>query len=254
MAVRRWRSMVALFAALAVTGPHPTRAQVPENAHVQRFGGGWACDDGFRRQGQQCVAIAKPPNAYLTGRQYGAGWSCNHGFLQTDDGGCAAIEVPENAFLAPSGDRWQCRRGFRKDKDVCEAFAVPAHGYLRDDTIGTDWECERGYAKAAESCIAIAVPEHGYLDERSSRGWRCSRGYQALNDQCLPVDVPDNAYLIDPGQGYGRAWKCEWGFRAVEQSCVAVDLPENAHLGYSGDDWDCNPPYRRSGTVCRLNQ
>jgi hypothetical protein len=29
--------------------------------------------------------------------------------------------------------------------------------------------------------------------------------------------------------------------------------PENAHINYSGNDWDCNQPYRQQGDGCVLH-
>jgi hypothetical protein len=32
-----------------------------------------------------------------------------------------------------------------------------------------------------------------------------------------------------------------------------LDIPENAHIDYSGNDWECNEPYRkRQGRCARI--
>ena len=34
-------------------------------------------------------------------------------------GGCIAIDLPENAYLDRSGNRWSCNRGFRLSDGLC---------------------------------------------------------------------------------------------------------------------------------------
>ncbi len=57
------------------------------------------------------------------------------------------------------------------------------------------------------------------------------------------MKVPPNGYL--EVSSYGSGWACERGYRAVDEGCMAVKVPENAHLDDSGNDWDCNRPYRK---------
>ena len=47
---------------------------LPPNAHVTN--NGWACNTGFKRQGQQCNKIFVPPNGVLSGQ----GWVCRTGY------------------------------------------------------------------------------------------------------------------------------------------------------------------------------
>jgi hypothetical protein len=36
----------------------------------------------------------------------------------------------------------------------------------------------------------------------------------------------------------------------VGDSCEVLAVPANGHIGSSGNDWACDPGYRRSGTTC----
>ena len=93
------------------------------------------------------------------------------------------------------------------------------------------------------------MPANGYLTNVSyGSGWACDRGYRATAQSCLAIVVPMNGYLLDASSGSG--WKCHRGYEGVGEACVAVTLPANAHLGYSGNEWDCDPPYRRELDRC----
>jgi hypothetical protein len=95
----------------------------------------------------------------------------------------------------------------------------------------------------------VQVPANAYLaDSAYGVGWICERGYRQAGETCARVEVPTNAYFVETT--YGRGWACERGFIATSDACVAIDLPPNAHLDYSGNDWDCNRPYRKRGTGC----
>jgi len=50
------RYSLVLVACLAGS---PTSAQIPAHGHSVRSRAGWACDDGFLRREQSCVAISK---------------------------------------------------------------------------------------------------------------------------------------------------------------------------------------------------
>ena len=67
---------------------------------------------------------------------------------------------------------------------------------------------------------------------------------------CVAIAVPPNGYLT--GAPYGSGWKCERGYRAADEVCDDLKLPQNAHVDYSGNDWDCNPPYRKQQGKCVL--
>jgi hypothetical protein len=56
------------------TGP------MPENAEARSYGSGWDCSLGYRLNGEDCVAIDVPENAYATGQSYGSGWACRRDY------------------------------------------------------------------------------------------------------------------------------------------------------------------------------
>lgn len=127
--VRLW-ILAAIIAGVITSFGFPAVAQdgtgaVPENAHAQRYGGGWDCDLGYRIDDTNCVAIEVPENAHPTGRSYGAGWECGRGYKEVDNASCAEIHVPVNAFLLASGYGWQCERGFVADSGRCLGVNVP---------------------------------------------------------------------------------------------------------------------------------
>ena len=61
-----------------------------------------------------------------------------------------------------------------------------------------------------------------------------------------------NAYLT--GEQTGNGWRCNRGYRATETTCLVIRVPENAHIDYSGNDWDCDPQFRKDGNSCTLPQ
>jgi hypothetical protein len=46
--------------------------------------------------------------------------------------------------------------------------------------------------------------------------------------------------------------KCERGYRAAGEICEVLTLPVNAHIDYSGNDWECNKPYKKLRDKCIL--
>jgi len=136
-------------------------------------------------------------------------------------------------------------------RDGCAAIAVPKNAFLNDQSYGSGWDCARGYRKTADACEAIILPENSYLDPTSSAtGWSCARGYRATATACELVKIPNQAYFAETS--HGQSWKCERGYRSTENQCEKIVLPENGHLDYSGNDWDCDPPFARRGQACML--
>ena len=142
--------LMTLSSAFVVLSTTPGQAaEMPANASAKSYGGGWACDAGFRRDGARCVKIDVPANAYLADIGFGKGWSCHRGYREVA-GRCEAVRVPANGFLNSSGSDWYCGRGFKKTGEECRAVPVPANGYLTDS--GDGWECARGFrAEGADS-------------------------------------------------------------------------------------------------------
>ncbi|WP_422063322.1 hypothetical protein [Shimia sp.] len=231
----------------------PVLAQaIPENASAKKYSDGWECDLGYRLNGEICVSVEVPENAYATNHRYGLGWDCLRGFRREDRKTCVAVRVPDGGFLDPSGERWQCLRGFIKVDDTCQEVVVPENAYLIDATYGSDWDCERGFEKEGDLCNAIAVPINGYLNgSRHGQPWTCERGFFQKGSLCEEVVVPDFAFFDDAT--YGVGWKCQRGYRVHNGGCEVIDVPENAHLDRTGNHWECNRNFQNSKGLCVLN-
>ena len=129
------------------------------------------------------------------------------------------------------------------------ASRPPANALATETSYGRGWECRRGYREINETCIAIAVPKNAYLNSSGVR-WECERGFREVDETCVAIDVPRNAYLTE--SNFGSGWKCERGFQVEGEACNPIDLPANAHLDYSGNDWECDRPYRQQKDGCIL--
>jgi hypothetical protein len=167
------------------TGP------LPQNAQSRSYGGGRDCDLGYRLEGAECLALEIPENAYATGMSYGSGWACRRGYEEAGGTSCAAIPVPDNAFLRSSRHDWQCNRGYRQDRETCVPIVLPDNAYLTDDTSEFGWACERGFTARSSDCVPIAVPENGCLTNADHGDeWACERGFFEIDGRCDPVALP----------------------------------------------------------------
>lgn len=70
------------------------------------------------------------------------------------------------------------------------------------------------------------------------------------NGICDAINIPDNGFLET--SSYGPGWKCERGYRADKNRCAELKLPENSHIDYSGNNWECDPPYLEKSDQCNL--
>lgn len=246
-------SCAAIFVSGAGAAAQAPSTLLPENAEARSYGDGWQCARSFRREGNECVAITIPTNAYATNRTYGSGWSCLHGFQEVDGANCVEVKTPEGSYLDPSGKSWSCLRGYTQVNDLCVEVVLPANAYLADNTFGSVWLCERGYQRVEQTCAPIEVPENAYLDGSSygKKAWTCERGYVEREGACEAVVIPENAYFFDAS--YGPGWKCNRGFAPTKDSCIAIELPDNAHLNRAGDKWECHRNFQRSKDLCVLN-
>ncbi|WP_306025417.1 hypothetical protein [Oceaniradius stylonematis] len=196
MPLAKLASSALLLTAIVMVSALPVWAQdgtgpPPENAHERTYNGGWDCDIGFRLTDGLCVQLDLPANSYATGRSYGTGWACRRGFEEVEAKACAAIFVPENAFLRSSGFDWQCERGYREDQDMCVTIELPDHAYLTGEPSGSGWACNRGFMAEADRCIPIAVPANGYLtNSEYGAAWACERGFGEIDGRCDAVAVP----------------------------------------------------------------
>lgn len=162
------------------------------------------------------------------------------------------VEIPENASANKYGAGWLCNPGYRERNGECKAIEVPPNAYSTNKSYGRGWECSRGYQLTAGACVRIEVPPNAYLDMNSGRRWRCERGFRVRAQGCVAIEVPENGYLS--GNSYDAGWKCNRGYAAVKGDCILLRLPDNAHIDYSGNDWACDPPYRRQDDGCVLSK
>lgn len=157
---------------------------LPENAEAGRYGSGWECKRGFRRQDDSCLEVKLPDHAYRVNTTYGKGWNCHYGFVEESDQ-CIAVQVPANAYLDPYfGDSWQCLSGYRRSNVGCDLIKVPENAFLSETAGPRGWECERGYLATELSCVKIEVPEHAYLTSSGDK-WRCGRGFEEKDKACV---------------------------------------------------------------------
>lgn len=238
-----------LIAMLMLTPSANAQVTIPENAQSNEYGSGWQCKSGFRKEGDACVAIVLPSNAYLTGFSYNKGWACRRGFVEDGDV-CLPLSIPANAYLDASGRRWTCNRGYEdNDKGVCALIVVPEHGHLNKN--GNGWDCKALFRKTYDSCDPINVPENAFLAPTSyGPGWKCHYGYLEANGRCDLINVSEHGFLT--GDPYGDGWSCKRGYKRNQKICVEIIMPQNAHLDYSGNDWECDKPFRKNGSACRI--
>ncbi len=89
---------------------------IPPNSHM--LGDTWYCNEGFRRQGNQCNRLYVPPNAHVLGDT----WYCNEGFRRQGSQ-CNRLYVPPNAHVL--GNAWYCNEGFRRQGNQCNRLNKP---------------------------------------------------------------------------------------------------------------------------------
>lgn len=193
-----------------------------------------------------------PDNAYSNGSAYGRGWECSYGYLQ-DGGVCEVVIVPANAYLNSRGTGWKCKRGYVPEGSAtnsCVKIQVPTNGYLTEPGYRAGWACNRGFRVTREGCERIEIPANAYFTSSTNKsGWECERGYRVEMDTCIAIAVPENAYLVD--RNYGPGWQCERGYSTKDdKTCNKLQVPAFGHIDSSGNDWECNRPYRKSGMSC----
>ena len=72
----RFINLVKPLITSSLLGMSGAASATPLNAHEVNNGSSWACDVGFRKQGQQCNPLYVPLNARLKGQ----GWECVAGY------------------------------------------------------------------------------------------------------------------------------------------------------------------------------
>jgi hypothetical protein len=107
MKLKYLKNYIGLFAFLiAFIVIVPANAQdIPANAW--QSGNSWYCNDGYRKQGNECVKFRVPKNAWVSG----SNWYCNDGYRKQGNE-CMKFTVPKNAWV--SGSNWYCNDGYRR--------------------------------------------------------------------------------------------------------------------------------------------
>ncbi len=154
---------------LAPPSPSANRSGPPANSFVS--GSNWYCNEGFKKVGNQCEAVAVPDNAFVSG----SNWYCKEGFRKIGNE-CEALVVPRNAFV--SGSNWYCKEGFRKVGIQCEALVVPDNAFVS----GSSWYCKEGFRKLGSQCEALIVPANAFV---LGSNWYCKEGFRKAGDKCV---------------------------------------------------------------------
>lgn len=136
--------------------PQSGTPTLPANARLNILGNDWECVRGYRRSGDECIAVQVPPNARLN--VLGNDWECQRGY-QRSGPGCTPVRLPENAQLNVLGNDWECRRGFRRQGSECVAVQLPRNAKL--NILGNDWECIYGYRRVANECVPVGSAPAG---------------------------------------------------------------------------------------------
>lgn len=127
---------------------------LPDHVHSTEdtFGSGWVCDRGFTASADACVRIALPENGYLTNVGFGAAWACDGGFAE-HRGRCDAVVWPSNAFLDSDsfGPGWRCERSYEPGDEVCVGRDLPDNAHL--DRSGNRWRCDPSFQRTGEERI-----------------------------------------------------------------------------------------------------
>jgi hypothetical protein len=119
---------------------------LPDNAYLtdDTSGSGWACDRGFTARSGACVPIAVPENGYLTNADYGDEWACERGFFEID-GRCDPVRFPRTPIWTriPTGRDGAASGDLSRSNNTCVAIDLPANAHL--DRSGNRWRCDRGF-------------------------------------------------------------------------------------------------------------
>src|SRR5687768_10019400 len=85
----------ALVVLLSMWATSASTAQdIPANSHRTSVRGGWECDRGFVRAGNECQVVIMPDNAVLD--YSGHRWECKRGFVRVGSE-CQVVIMPDNA-------------------------------------------------------------------------------------------------------------------------------------------------------------
>ena len=100
-------------------------SNLPTNAKLNVLGNDWECVRGYRRSGNECVAVQLPPDAKLN--VLGNDWECQRGFRRSGST-CVPVQLPPNAKLNVLGNDWECIYGYRQIRNECVPVAGSSVG------------------------------------------------------------------------------------------------------------------------------
>ena len=202
----------------------PQAQALPANSHANVFGGGWACDKGFKRTGNRCTKVKIPKNARLS--ILGDRWECNTGFKQTGNG-CSKVQIPKNARISILGDRWECNKGFKRTGNGCTKVQIPKNARL--SILGDRWECYKGFKRTGNGCSKVQIPKNARISILGDR-WECNKTFKKANNACVrmtPQEIKKQ--------------------RQIEK-VVLAEMARRRAQGISGSD--CEIEYKTNANVC----
>ena len=186
--------LVAFYMALFI--PTTLNAQdIPKNAW--KSGNTWFCNDGYKKEGNECIKFRVPKNAWVSG----SNWYCNDGYRK-EGNECIKFRVPNNAWV--SGSNWYCNDGFRKKGNECVKFNIPANAFA----IGSEWYCNEGYKKQDEICIRMSQDElNTFRKKREVRKKSLSDGTIAfqtkIDDESGDIIKLENGAIVEISSYFG---------------------------------------------------
>jgi hypothetical protein len=130
------------------------------------------------------VPVLVPDHALPSGLLTQSGWQCERGYLQQGNA-CVEVKVPANAFLDDMGHDWQCERGFRRQKNACVQIHLPSFAYL--DYSGNAWTCEAGFESAGDRCVPDNLNQSRVAEDDAVEKFGRSRERPCEYPQLQPV-------------------------------------------------------------------
>ena len=158
-----------VFSLLFIVTTTTYAQDIPANAW--KSGNSWYCNDGYRKQGNECIKFRVPENAWVSG----SNWYCNDGY-QKQGNECNRFRVPQNAWV--SGSNWYCNDGYRKQGEECIKLNVPKNAWVS----GGNWYCNDGYRKQGNECVRFKIPANAFAQGGQ---WYCNEGYKKKGDNCI---------------------------------------------------------------------
>lgn len=168
---------------------------IPKNAHAI-YGGGWECDCGYRRCGNECRLVEVPEHGHLD--YSGHSWECDFGYYRVGNE-CRTVIIPEHAHLDYSSHNWECDRGYYRHFNECRPIDVPQHASL--NLYGDGWSCDDGYIKRGEECVHVTQ-----ASDNEIRDHMIKLSISSYSGNCpCPYNVDRRGYRCGGRSAYSRA-------------------------------------------------